>query len=51
MDRGAWWAIVLGVAESDMTEHAELYTSNVTLVQVYLPSRTGHSPGTALGVQ
>ena len=51
MDRGAWRATVLGIAESDMTEHAELHTSSVILIQVYLPSRTGHSPGTSLGVR
>ena len=26
MDRGAWWAIVLRVAESDMTEHTHTHT-------------------------
>ena len=25
MDRGAWWAIVLRVAESDMTEHTHTH--------------------------
>ena len=24
MDRGAWWPIVHGVAQSDMTEHAHV---------------------------
>ena len=26
MDRGTWWATVLGVAESDRTESAHMYT-------------------------
>ena len=26
MDRGVWWAIVHGVAESDMTEHTHIET-------------------------
>ena len=25
MDRGAWWATVHGVMESDMTEHKQTY--------------------------
>ena len=32
LDRGAWWATVSGIAESDMTEHARTHTS-VTLPQ------------------
>ena len=27
MDRGAWQAVVLGVSESDMTEHAHVHTA------------------------
>ena len=29
MDRGAWWATVHGVTESDMTEHAPMHTPPV----------------------
>ena len=38
MDRGAWWAIVHGVTESDMTKHAcTNKTSNVERVQLPYP--------------
>ena len=32
MDRGAWWAIVHGAAESDMTEHAHTHLHTHTQV-------------------
>ena len=31
MDRGAWWATVLGVTESDMPEHAWEYFSFISI--------------------
>ena len=34
MDSGAWWAIVHGVAESDMNEHALEEDEEVSIIKV-----------------